>query len=238
MGVEDALAGEIDRLYGLPLAEFTSERDALARRLRSEGSRDEAAEVAALRKPVLAAWVVNRLAREQRADVQALVAAAGAIRSGDPDADGRFRKTVDDLLRSAREQIAADGRRPTEAVLRDVATTLRAAAGAAPDLLTTGRLTEPFEATGFEAMAGAVPQRRGSTREKKKRTRRRPTGLGSRRRRRHWQPPVTRRGSSRGRRTRPSATRGACAPMPTRPSARPPRRSAPRAGPAPVVRWR
>ena len=169
MGVEDALAGEIDRLYGLPLAEFTSERDALARRLRSEGSRDEAAEVAALRKPVLAAWVVNRLAREQRADVQALVAAAGAIRSGDPDADGRFRKTVDDLLRSAREQIAADGRRPTEAVLRDVATTLRAAAGAAPDLLTTGRLTEPFEATGFEAMAGAVPQRRGSTREKKKR---------------------------------------------------------------------
>jgi hypothetical protein len=169
VGVEDALAGEIDRLYGLPLAEFTSERDALARRLRSEGSRDEAAEVAALRKPVLAAWVVNRLAREQRADVQALVAAAGAIRSGDPDADGRFRKTVDDLLRSAREQIAADGRRPTEAVLRDVATTLRAAAGAAPDLLTTGRLTEPFEATGFEAMAGAVPQRRGSTREKKKR---------------------------------------------------------------------
>jgi hypothetical protein len=169
VGVEDALAGEIDRLYGLPLAEFTSERDALARRLRSEGSRDEAAEVAALRKPVLAAWVVNRLAREQRADVQALVAAAGAIRSGDLDADGRFRKTVDDLLRSAREQIAADGRRPTEAVLRDVATTLRAAAGAAPDLLTTGRLTEPFEATGFEAMAGAVPQRRGSTRETKKR---------------------------------------------------------------------
>jgi hypothetical protein len=169
VGDEDTLAGEIDRLYGLPLAEFTSERDSLARRLRSDGSRDEAAEVASLRKPVLAAWVVNRLARERRADVEALVGAAEAIRAGDAEADGRFRKTVDDLLRSARELLAADGRRTTEAVLRDVATTLRAAAAADPALLTTGRLTEPFQATGFEAMAGAVPQRRGSTREKKKR---------------------------------------------------------------------
>ena len=37
-----------------------------------------------------------------------------------------------------------------------MATTLRSAAAADPELLTGGRLTEPVEATGFEAMAGAV----------------------------------------------------------------------------------
>lgn len=147
---------EIDRLYGLPLAEFTAERDLLARRLRSDGRRDEAAEVGALRKPVVAAWVVNRLARERRDDVRALVAAAEGIRQGKPEADERFRTVADDLVRAARELLTAEGRTASDAVIRDVATTLRSAAAAEPDLLASGRLTEPVEATGFEAMAGAV----------------------------------------------------------------------------------
>jgi hypothetical protein len=151
--------GDVGRLYGLPLDEFTQERDALARRLRSEGRRDDAAAVAALRKPVLAAWVVNRLARDRRADVEALVAAAAAIRAGASGADERFRAAADGLARAARDVLAAAGRRPTDAVLRDVATTLRATAGAHPDVLLEGRLTEPVEATGFEAMAGAAPRR-------------------------------------------------------------------------------
>jgi hypothetical protein len=154
---EKALDGEIDRLYGLPLGEFTKERDALARQLKSQGRGDEAADVGALRKPVLAAWVVNRLARERRQDVSALVEAAEAVRKGKSDADERFRATADDLVRAAREVLAAEGRKATDAVVRDVATTLRSAAAADPKLLTSGRLTEPVEATGFEAMAGAVP---------------------------------------------------------------------------------
>jgi hypothetical protein len=147
---------DVDRLYGLPLAEFTKERDELARRLRADGRRDEATAVAALRKPVLAAWVVNRLARERRDDVRALVAAAAEIRAGKAGADERFRTTADDLVRAGRELLAAEGRAVSDAVIRDVATTLRSAA-ADPGLLTDGRLTEPVEATGFEAMAGAVP---------------------------------------------------------------------------------
>ncbi len=162
---------DIDRLYGLPLADFTKERDALARRLRGEGERDDAASVAELRKPVLAAWVVNRLVREHRADVEALVEAAAAIRAGKTDADERFRGAADDLVRAARAVLAEADRRPTDAVLRDVATTLRAAAAAEPDTLLAGRLTEPVEATGFEAMAGAAPRRppsRAAAREPKK----------------------------------------------------------------------
>lgn len=156
---EPPIDAEIDRLYELPLAEFTKERDALARRLRAEGKRDEATAVADLRKPVLAAWVVNRLARVRRSDVEALVDAATAIREGKTDADERFRTTADGLARAAREVLAEADRRPSDAVLREVATTLRAAAAAEPDVLLGGRLTEPVEATGFEAMAGAAPRR-------------------------------------------------------------------------------
>src|SRR5207237_2555030 len=50
---------EIDRLYGLPLDEFTRDRDALARRIRQEGEGTLAAEIKQLRKPTLPAWVVN-----------------------------------------------------------------------------------------------------------------------------------------------------------------------------------
>ncbi|HEU0057190.1 MAG TPA: hypothetical protein VFQ08_08020 [Gaiella sp.] len=159
---ESPLDAEIDRLYGLPLAEFTKERDALARRLRADGKRDEATAIAGLRKPVLAAWVVNRLARACRTDVESLVEAAAAIRAGKPDAGERFRTIADGLARAARELLAAADRRPSDAVLRDVATTLRAAAAAEPDVLLRGRLTEPVEATGFEAMAGAAPRRPSS----------------------------------------------------------------------------
>ena len=168
---ETGVTKEIDELYGLPLDEFTKERDALARRLRSDGRREEAAEVAELRKPVLAAWLVNRLARERRDDVRELVAAADAVRKGEADAHDRFRRTADELVRAARDLVAGDGRKPTDAVLRDVATTLRAAAAADPTLLTSGRLTQPVEATGFEAMAGAVTRQAPKAREKRDDTR-------------------------------------------------------------------
>ena len=140
---------EIDRLYGLALEEFTNERDALARKLRADGNRDDAATVAELRKPVLAAWVVNQLARERRADVDALVEAAAGIRAGKPDADERFRTTTDGLARAAREVLAEADRRPSDAVLRDVATTLRAAAAADPDALLGGRLSPAGRADGL-----------------------------------------------------------------------------------------
>ena len=162
---------DADRLFGLPLAEFTGERDALVRKLRDDGRRDEAAEVAALRKPVLAAWVVNQLARQRRAEVRELVRAAEAVKAGRRDADERFRSAAEALGRSARTLLADDGQRASDAVLRDVATTLRAAAAAAPELLAAGRLTQPLEATGFEAMAGAAvgaPRRKAAPKKEDK----------------------------------------------------------------------
>lgn len=169
-------AKEIDALYGLPLEEFTNARNELARTLRTEGRRAEADEVAALRKPSLAAWVVNRLARDRGDEVRALIDAAKAIKAGDDDADDRFRAALDSLLPGARQILAATGRSASDSVLRQVATTLRASAATAPEELTAGRLAEAREATGFEAaLAGTPPRPRRPKRAKGQTTERRQT---------------------------------------------------------------
>ena len=150
------LADETDGLYALPLEEFTAARNELARRLRREGRREQADEVAALRKPSLSAWAVNRLAREHRAEVHELLEAADAIKQGRRDGAERFRKAADVLVRTARELLSSGGRTPSDTVLQEVATTLRAAAAAESELLAAGRLTHARESSGFaEALAGA-----------------------------------------------------------------------------------
>src|SRR5688572_11732582 len=149
-------ADEIDALYGLPLEDFTKARNDLARRLRSEGSRDEAAEVASLQKPTLPAWIVNQLARGRPADVRALLEAAEAIKKGADGADEQFRSAADRLARAARALLEAQGRRASNPVLEEVATTLRATAAVAPEELETARLTESREASGFDALAGVT----------------------------------------------------------------------------------
>ena len=63
------------RLYGLPLEDFTRERDAAARELRKAKDRDAAAVVAKLPKPSQASWAANTLARERRDLVDALLGA-------------------------------------------------------------------------------------------------------------------------------------------------------------------
>ncbi|MGH2841808.1 MAG: hypothetical protein ACRDKY_13385, partial [Solirubrobacteraceae bacterium] len=72
-------------LYGLPLDRFVPERGALAKALKSEGRRDEAAGVAGLRKPSVAGWAVNQLVRTQGRDVQELFDAGDALRDAQAD---------------------------------------------------------------------------------------------------------------------------------------------------------
>ena len=51
------------RLYGLPLEDFTRERDAAARELRKAKEREAADAVAKLQKPSQGSWAANTLAR-------------------------------------------------------------------------------------------------------------------------------------------------------------------------------
>jgi hypothetical protein len=148
------LTPDAEALYGLPLDEFTTARDALAARLRAAGRGDEAAEVAALRKPVRAAWVVNRLARDERAEMRRLLDAAAAVRAGRAGAQDDFRQALERLVDAGRNVLEQDGR-ATDPVVQQVASTLRAGAASTPDELAGGTLTQPLETAGLGAMAGA-----------------------------------------------------------------------------------
>ena len=68
----DTLVRETQKLYGLPLSEFTAARNARAKELRKDDS-ELAAAVAVLPKPSVAAAALNELVREDPSEVRALV---------------------------------------------------------------------------------------------------------------------------------------------------------------------
>jgi hypothetical protein len=158
----------LDELYGAPLADFVAERKRLAKEL--EG--DEARELAKLRKPSTAAWVLNQLARRERRDVDLLLDAGHRLRQAGLDkaaVDHARKAEIDALkrLRKAAEQLGASGQ-----TLTRVDEGLRAAAVTEQgrEALALGRFAEPPTASvGFEAYAGLkVPKRKPRPRAKPK----------------------------------------------------------------------
>jgi len=165
---------ELDRLYAAPLDEFVAERDALAKQLRSDGDREAADRVKALRKPSAAVWAVNQLARRQQKDYRALLKAGDKLRATQekvlggesPDklqqAAAAERELVDRLTEKGGAVLEVAGHKPTDATLRRVSGTLHAAA-TRPDLreaAESGRLEHEEETAGFgfELLSGGVPK--------------------------------------------------------------------------------
>jgi hypothetical protein len=157
------LDAELDRLYGLPLEEFTKARNDLSARLKKASQADAAAEVKALPKPSVPAWAVNQLARTRKQDVRALLDAGERARSGKAkktlrDALNEQRETLERLTNKGRELLEAARGTAPDAMVQRIASTLRAAASdpAAAELLERGRVNEDLEPAGFEALAGLV----------------------------------------------------------------------------------
>jgi hypothetical protein len=132
---------EPDDLYGLPLDRFVPERGALARSLRADGWREQAAEVAGLRKPSVVAWAVNQLVRTQGRALAALYDAGDKLReaqaavlAGRGDARSlrtaadRERVAVDALVIAARGLLTSDGHELSASTIDRVAETVHAAA--------------------------------------------------------------------------------------------------------------
>ncbi|HWF36159.1 MAG TPA: hypothetical protein VG295_12345 [Solirubrobacteraceae bacterium] len=170
---------EGDDLYGLPLDRFVSERGDLAKALRRSGEKEEAARVAGLRKPSVAAWVVNQLVRTQRSAVAALFDAGdeaqrvqSELLAGHGDARAlreaarREREAVAQLAEVARGLLTSEGQEPTQATLERVSETLRAAAldAEARAQVQDGRLVRELRQVGFGAggLAGVAPSARGA----------------------------------------------------------------------------
>ncbi len=76
---------EAAELYALRPEDFVAARNALAKRLRAEGRKDEAAAVAKHRRPSVAAWALNQVARSHPDLVTAALAAGDALRSASDD---------------------------------------------------------------------------------------------------------------------------------------------------------
>jgi hypothetical protein len=171
MRVLATLEREIDRLYALPLDEFTSSRNALVRRLKNDGDEDAAEQVATLAKPSVPVWTINQLARQDKSSVKALLDAAAKLRKaqeralagGEPGAlraaQSDEREAIRDITQRAGEILEQAGRPASRAVLERIRNTLGAAALAEParSALKAGRLTDELEMSGFDALTGLQP---------------------------------------------------------------------------------
>jgi hypothetical protein len=162
------LEREIDRLFELPLDEFTRGRNELTRRLKREGNKEAAEQVQALTKPSVPAWAINQLARQEKAKVKALLEAGAKLRKaqehalagGHADAlraaQAEERHAVRDLTRRAEEILKESERPASRAIIERISSTLGAAAVTDParTALKAGRLTSEVKVSGFDALAG------------------------------------------------------------------------------------
>jgi hypothetical protein len=160
---------EIDRLYELPLGDFTAARDDLAARLRREGSSDAAAEVKRLRKPSVSAWALNQVRRGNPERVDELIEAGqrlreaqdavlgGADREALDQASEDERRLVSELARHAERELVAADRGVSSAVQQRLRDTLHAAATdpEAREGLAAGRLVRDHTPGGAWPLAGA-----------------------------------------------------------------------------------
>ncbi len=158
-----------DRLYGADLDEFVKERAAAVKQLRGEGRRDDAAVVAKLAKPSVAAWIVNRVAHDEPGlvndlldagarvrDVQLGAGSAADLRTAAEEQEAALRA----VMRKAEKAAAARGS-STPATLEKVRETLRAGALDADlaEQVRRGVLVREQRAVGFP-LGVAVPAER------------------------------------------------------------------------------
>lgn len=154
-----------EQLYTLQPEEFVAARDAAAKAARADGDADAAAQLKALRRPSVSAWLVNRLVREQGDLVEQLLdlgpelARAQAQGQGDElrALGAQRRELVDAVVRQA---VALAGRDVTAAVRDEVSSTLETALAdpGAAEAVRSGMLVRALSYAGFGGvdLEGAV----------------------------------------------------------------------------------
>jgi hypothetical protein len=170
MSEPSASTSDVDALFKLPLGEFTSARNALVSRLKKAGRQSEAAEVKALAKPSVSAWVVNQLYWRHGYLFGRLVDAGERLRQA--QTTQRTSNPSRELVNARREVVAAlttiaadilreGGYGDTRDLMRRVTSTLEAlsAYGSLPDAPSAGRLSVDLEPPGFETLAALLPPR-------------------------------------------------------------------------------
>jgi chromosome segregation ATPase len=163
-----------DELYGLTLPEFTPARDARAKELKAS-DKELSAQVKALKKPSVAAWVVNALVRHETEQVDQVLAVGEALREAQAGMSGeelraltKQRRQLTAAVTTQARRLAAElGTKVTQAVADTVEATLTAAMideGCA-QAVRSGQLLTALSATGVDevdlAAAVATPEALG-----------------------------------------------------------------------------
>ena len=144
----------IDRLYQLPLDQFTLARKALAKELKQPGIKD-------LEKPTVPAWGVNQLYWQDRATYDRLAKASQRLRgehrkllsgktAGVREAEQEHREAIREASEKIRVILQEGGQALSPATLTALQETLEAL----PSDDAPGRLTRPLKRLGFEALSG------------------------------------------------------------------------------------
>jgi hypothetical protein len=171
------LEDEVDALFKLPLAEFTTARNTLAARLKKAGGgsvEGEAGLVKALVKPPISAWAVNQLYWNHREAFDRLI--ESGVRFHKAQSSGSAGKLADmrnalDARREALTQLTDlatsllrdagqnPGQNPSLDIVRRITTTLEgmSAYASRSDGPRPGRLTHDVDPPGFESFASFVP---------------------------------------------------------------------------------
>ncbi|MDQ4053473.1 MAG: hypothetical protein M3237_12350 [Actinomycetota bacterium] len=168
----DDLLAIADELYALALADFTPARDAKAKELKGT---ERAAQVKALKKPSLAAWVVDLLVRREAEQVEQVLGVGAALREAQAAMSGESlreltkqrRQLTAAVTQQARSLAADAGVKVTQAVADQVEATLTAAMvdETCAQAVRSGLLVSALSATGVDevdvASAVAVPEALG-----------------------------------------------------------------------------
>lgn len=148
-----------DELYGIAPDGFLPRRAELAAAARSDGDRELARQIGALRKPSVAAWAVNRMVRTRPDEVTRLADLAARLRAAQQSLDGAALKDlgrerarlVDSLVTATAQAAGEDGASLSAAASRDAGDTFVAALASpeATAAVLSGRLTRTLTYAGF-----------------------------------------------------------------------------------------
>ena len=162
----EPLVQETQKLYGLPLSQFTAARNARAKTLRKSDP-ELAAAVAALPKPSVSAGALNELVHEDPSEVRALVQSGKRLRQAQEAAvSGKKGADLNEAIKEHRialDRVQRDlRRRKLSGTTIDRATQTLRVASLDPELwplLERGLLHEDLTSSGFGIDPGIVPAR-------------------------------------------------------------------------------
>ncbi|MGH3472270.1 MAG: hypothetical protein ACRDPG_09535, partial [Nocardioidaceae bacterium] len=158
------LESAADALYALPPEEFVAARSAVVKQAKAVGDSGLATSLRSLRKPTLAAWLVNQLVRQRPEAIQPLLDLGDELREVMPTLSSddlrdltrqRFR-LVSSLVDQARSLAREHGRALSDNVAQDVRATLDATLSnpGSAELVAEARLADALHVSGFGVEPG------------------------------------------------------------------------------------